>query len=54
MVKDKKELYVQIDSLLSDNELARRIGERAFSVIEMNSGAARKTIDAVGRLIVAQ
>jgi 3-deoxy-D-manno-octulosonic-acid transferase len=54
MVKDKKELYVQIDRLLSDNEMARSVGERAFSVIEMNSGAARKTIDAVGRLIVAQ
>jgi len=54
MVKDKTELYVQIDNLLSDKELARRIGERAFSVIEMNSGAARKTIEAVGRLIVAQ
>ncbi len=54
MVKDKTELYVQIDNLLSDKELARNMGERAFSVIEMNSGAAQKTIDAVGRLIVAQ
>jgi len=54
MVKDKTELYTQIDKLLSDKELARSIGERAFSVIEMNSGAARKTIEAVGRLIVAQ
>ena len=54
MVKDKKELYVQMDNLLSDTDLARSVGERAFSVIEMNSGAARKTIDAVGRLIVAQ
>jgi 3-deoxy-D-manno-octulosonic-acid transferase len=54
MVKDKTELYVQIDILLSDKELAKSMGERAFSVIEMNSGAARKTIDAVGRLIVAQ
>jgi 3-deoxy-D-manno-octulosonic-acid transferase len=53
MVKDKTELYDQIDILLSDKELSRRMGERAFSVIEMNSGAARKTIDAVGRLIVA-
>ena len=52
MVKDKEELYVQIFNLLSDVELARRIGERAFSVIAMNSGAARKTIDAVSRLIV--
>jgi 3-deoxy-D-manno-octulosonic-acid transferase len=54
MVKDKTELYDQIDILLSDKELAKSMGERAFSVIEMNSGAARKTIDAVGRLIVAQ
>jgi 3-deoxy-D-manno-octulosonic-acid transferase len=54
MVKDKTELYDQIDNLLSNRELAKSIGERAFSVIEMNSGAAWKTIDAVGRLIVAQ
>jgi 3-deoxy-D-manno-octulosonic-acid transferase len=54
MVKDKTELYDQIDILLSDKELVRNMGERAFSVIEMNSGAAKKTIDAVGRLIVAQ
>jgi 3-deoxy-D-manno-octulosonic-acid transferase len=54
MVKDKAELYVQIDNLLSNKELAKSMGERAYSVIEMNSGAARKTIDAIGRLIVAQ
>jgi 3-deoxy-D-manno-octulosonic-acid transferase len=54
MVKDKTELYDQIDILLSDKELARDMGERAFSVIKMNSGAAQKTIDAIGRLIVAQ
>lgn len=54
MVKDKTELYIQIDNLLSDKELARSMGERAFSVIETNSGAAQKTIDAVHRLIVAQ
>lgn len=54
MVKDKKELYSQLDNLLSDRELAKRMGERAFQVIETNSGAAKKTIDAVGRLIVAQ
>ena len=30
------------------------MGEKAFSVIEMNSGAAQKTIDAVHRLIVAE
>jgi 3-deoxy-D-manno-octulosonic-acid transferase len=54
LVKDKSELYVQMDNLLSDKALAKGMGDRAFSVIEMNSGAARKTIDAVGRLIVDQ
>ncbi|HEY6011948.1 MAG TPA: 3-deoxy-D-manno-octulosonic acid transferase, partial [Nitrospirota bacterium] len=53
MVKDKGELYHQLDNLLSDKELATRIGERAFSVIESNSGAAKKTIDAVAGFIVA-
>jgi hypothetical protein len=52
MVKDKEELYVQMFNLLSDEKLARSIGERAFSVIAMNSGAAKKTIDAVNRLII--
>jgi 3-deoxy-D-manno-octulosonic-acid transferase len=54
MVKDKNELYEQLDSLLADPERARNIGERAFRVIEANSGAAKKTLDAIGRLIVAQ
>jgi 3-deoxy-D-manno-octulosonic-acid transferase len=53
MVKDKNELYTQLDKLLSDKELAKRMGERAFRVIEANSGAATKTIDAISRLIVA-
>jgi 3-deoxy-D-manno-octulosonic-acid transferase len=53
MVKDKGELYTQLEKLLNDKELAKRIGERAFSVIEMNSGSAKKTIDAIGGLIVA-
>ena len=53
MVRDKGELYVQFDNLLSDKDLAERMGERAFRVIEMNSGSAKKTIDAIGRLIVA-
>jgi 3-deoxy-D-manno-octulosonic-acid transferase len=54
MVKDKGELYRQFDNLLSDSKLARTIGEKAFKVIEMNSGAAQKTIDAVNRIIVAE
>jgi len=53
MVRDKGELYVQLDTLLSDPELAKRMGERAFRVIEANSGAAKKTINAIGRLLGA-
>jgi 3-deoxy-D-manno-octulosonic-acid transferase len=51
MVKDKGELYVQLDNLLSEPEKARLMGERAYSVIEANSGAAKKTIEAIGRLL---
>jgi 3-deoxy-D-manno-octulosonic-acid transferase len=53
MVKDKAELYLQFANLLADKERTKRMGERAFSVIETNSGAARKTIEAVNGLIVA-
>lgn len=53
MVKDKTELYLQFASLLADKERAAHMGERAFSVIAANSGAARKTIEAVNGLIVA-
>jgi 3-deoxy-D-manno-octulosonic-acid transferase len=53
MVKDKGELYRQLDRLLADKELANRMGERAFRVIEMNSGAAKRTLDAVGGFIGA-
>ncbi len=51
LVKDKEELYQQFDRLLSDPQLARDIGAKAFAVIESNSGAAKKTIDSVSRLI---
>ena len=50
MVKDKTELYNQTFNLLSDQELARRIGERAFGVIAANAGATKKTLDAVSRI----
>lgn len=52
LVKDKEELYVQSEKLLSDKDHARQIGIRAYSVIETNSGAAKRTIDAVSRFIV--
>jgi 3-deoxy-D-manno-octulosonic-acid transferase len=51
MVKDKAELYVQLESLLSDPARASQMGEKAFRVIEVNSGAAKRTLDAVGRLL---
>jgi len=51
LVKDKEELYLQCEKLLSDRDLARSIGSRAFSVIEANSGSAARTIDAISRLI---
>ena len=51
MVKDKAELYSQFYNLLSNSALAQKIGARAFQVIQSNSGAGTKTIDAVDRLI---
>ncbi len=51
LVKDKEELYIKVDKLLSDKKYAQLIGSRAFAVIEANSGAAARTIDAVSRLI---
>ncbi len=54
MVRDKWDLFSQFEKLLSDKKLAARMGEQAFQVIEANSGAAKKTIDAIGRFLVAQ
>jgi 3-deoxy-D-manno-octulosonic-acid transferase len=54
MVKDKEELYVKLDNLLSDKQLSAAMGEKAFKVIAANSGATARTIDAVHRLIIAQ
>jgi 3-deoxy-D-manno-octulosonic-acid transferase len=51
LVKDKQELYAQVDKLLSDKKYSQQVGDRAFSVIEANSGAAKRTIDAVSGLI---
>ncbi len=53
MVKDKSELYAELNALLADGERAKSMGERAFRVIESNAGAAKKTIEAISRLIVA-
>ncbi len=54
MVKDKEELYIKLDNLLSDKQLSSTMGEKAFKVIAANSGATVRTIDAVHRLIIAQ
>jgi 3-deoxy-D-manno-octulosonic-acid transferase len=51
LVKDKEELYIQADKLLSDKNYSQQIGNRAFAVIAANSGAAKRTIDAVSGLI---
>jgi 3-deoxy-D-manno-octulosonic-acid transferase len=51
LVKDKEELYVQAEKLLSDKGFARQIGLKAFAVIEANSGAAKRTIEIVSKLI---
>jgi 3-deoxy-D-manno-octulosonic-acid transferase len=51
LVKDKDELHVQAEKLLSDKNYARQIGSKAFAVIEANSGATKRTIDAVCNLI---
>jgi 3-deoxy-D-manno-octulosonic-acid transferase len=53
MVKDKGELYLRLDELLSDPQRAKGMGERAYRVIEANSGSAKRTIETIGRLIVA-
>jgi 3-deoxy-D-manno-octulosonic-acid transferase len=51
LVRDKEELYIQADKLLSDKNYAQQIGGKAFTVIESNSGATKRTIDAVCKLI---
>jgi 3-deoxy-D-manno-octulosonic-acid transferase len=51
MVKDKAALYREFDELLGDPVRSRTMGERAFGVIAANSGAAKRTIEAVDRLL---
>ncbi len=51
LVKDKEELYNEAHKLLSDHNFASQIGSKAFGVIEANSGATKRTIDAVAKLI---
>jgi 3-deoxy-D-manno-octulosonic-acid transferase len=54
LVKDKEELYFRINNLLSDKELAASTGQKAFSVIEANSGATARTIRLVQGLVRAE
>jgi 3-deoxy-D-manno-octulosonic-acid transferase len=51
MVKDKEELYQQLDTLLSDRQRAVDMGQKAYRVIAANSGATMHTIEAISRLI---
>ncbi len=51
MVRDKEDLYDKIDNLLSDREYAHRVGMNAFKVIEANTGATKRTIEQISRLL---
>jgi 3-deoxy-D-manno-octulosonic-acid transferase len=51
LVKDKEELYTAIDNLLTDKGKAVAMGNQAFRVISVNSGATSRTIDALGGLL---
>ncbi|MDH4164030.1 MAG: 3-deoxy-D-manno-octulosonic acid transferase [Nitrospirota bacterium] len=51
MVKDKDELYAGLDNLLADKKNAAAMGEKAFSVIAVNSGATTRTLDAIRDII---
>jgi 3-deoxy-D-manno-octulosonic-acid transferase len=50
VVKDKGELYTQMDNLLSNEGLSREIGQKAYEVIAANSGATVRTLEAIGRI----
>ncbi|HWR73890.1 MAG TPA: 3-deoxy-D-manno-octulosonic acid transferase [Nitrospirota bacterium] len=50
IVKDKGELYTQMDNLLSNEELSKKIGQKAYEVIAANSGATVRTLEAIGRI----
>ena len=51
MVKDKEELYQELDALLSNKPQAAEMGLRAYEVIAANSGATARTLDAISGLI---
>lgn len=52
MVKDKAELYEQMERLLSDEAAAKRIGERAYGVVSANTGATGRTLDAIKKVLL--
>ena len=51
MVKDKEDLYQQLDNLLSNKQEADAMGMRAYKVIEINSGATARTIGTFSGLL---
>ncbi len=51
MVKDKEELYHELDNLLENKEKMRSMGERAFQVIAANSGATERTLRSISGLV---
>ena len=51
VVRDKEELYLKLDNLLSNKELAAAMGAKAFAVIAANSGATARTLDKISGII---
>jgi 3-deoxy-D-manno-octulosonic-acid transferase len=51
LVKDKEELYHELDSLLTNKQRAAEMGQKAYEVIAANSGATSRTLDAISGLI---
>jgi 3-deoxy-D-manno-octulosonic-acid transferase len=51
LVRDKEELYLELDNLLSNKQRAAEMGQKAHQVIAANSGATLRTIETIRKLI---
>jgi 3-deoxy-D-manno-octulosonic-acid transferase len=50
-VKDEAELYLNLSSLLSDDEKRRKLGEKAKEAIQKETGASQRTTDLIFSLL---
>ncbi len=50
-VKDKEELYLNLSGLLADDQIRKKLGERAKIAIRNQTGAARRTTDLIFSLL---